>query len=220
MIVQRTDDLPAGSLGRPLDGVKVLDPETMAETADAQFGPDGRLLNAEEATGELVNTQGAGSFAGYYKDPDAEAERMRGGMYWSGDLAYRDADGFVYFAGRTADWLRVDGENIAAAPVERILLRHPAISEAAVYAVPDDSVGDQLMAALTTLAPLTPSGLEEFLAAQPDLSPKAWPRYVRIVEALPRTATNKVLKRQLAADGAVAGDGQLWTRDARGTTYR
>ena len=146
VIVQRTEDMPPGSLGRPLDGVKVLDPETMAETPDAEFGPDGRLLNADEATGELVNTQGAGAFAGYYKDPDAEAERMRGGMYWSGDLAYRDADGFVYFAGRTADWLRVDGENIAAAPVERILLRHPAISEAAVYAVPDESVGDQLMA--------------------------------------------------------------------------
>ncbi len=219
VIVQRTDDMPAGSLGRPLDGVKVLDPETMAETADAEFGPDGRLLNAEEATGELVNTQGAGSFAGYYKDPDAEAERMRGGMYWSGDLAYRDADGFVYFAGRTADWLRVDGENIAAAPVERILLRHPEISEAAVYAVPDESVGDQLMVALTTLAPLTPSGLEAFLADQPDLSPKAWPRYVRIADALPRTATNKVLKRQLASEGPVSGGGSLWTRDARGTTY-
>ena len=219
VIVQRTDDMPPGSLGRPLEGVKVLDPETMAETPDAEFGPDGALLNADEATGELVNTQGAGAFAGYYKDPDAEAERMRGGMYWSGDLAYRDADGFVYFAGRTADWLRVDGENIAAAPVERILLRHPAISEAAVYAVPDESVGDQMMAALTTLSPLDSSDFEAFLAAQPDLSPKAWPRYVRLVEALPRTATNKVLKRQLAAEGSIAGDDTLWTREPRGRTY-
>jgi fatty-acyl-CoA synthase len=219
VIVQRTDDMPPGSLGRPLEGVKVLDPETMTETADAEFGPDGELLNADRATGELVNTQGAGAFAGYYNDPDAEAERMRGGMYWSGDLAYRDAAGFVYFAGRTADWLRVDGENIAAAPVERILLRHPAISEAAVYAVPDESVGDQLMVALTTLAPLEPSDLEEFLNDQPDMAPKAWPRYVRLVDTLPRTATNKVLKRQLAADGPVAGDGTLWTRKARGTTY-
>jgi fatty-acyl-CoA synthase len=219
VIVQRTDNMPPGSLGRPLDGVQVLDPETMAETPDAAFGPDGRLLNGDAATGELVNTQGAGAFAGYYNDPDAEAERMRGGMYWSGDLAYRDADGFVYFAGRTADWLRIDGENIAAAPVERILLRHPSISEAAVYAVPDESVGDQMMAALTTLAPLAPADLEEFLAAQPDLSPKAWPRYVRLVESLPRTATNKVLKRRLAAEGPVAGDGTLWTRAARGTSY-
>jgi fatty-acyl-CoA synthase len=219
VIVQRTQDMPPGSLGRPLDGVKVLDPDTMEETADAEFGPEGRLLNADEATGELVNTQGAGAFAGYYKDPEAEAERMRGGMYWSGDLAYRDADGFVYFAGRTADWLRVDGENIAAAPVERILLRHPSISEAAVYAVPDESVGDQVMAALTTLAPLAAAELEEFLAAQDDLSPKAWPRYVRLVGSLPRTATNKVLKRQLATEGPVAGDGRLFTRESRGTSY-
>ena len=69
-------------------------------------------------------------------------------MYWSGDLAYRDADGFVYFAGRSGDWLRVDGENLAAAPIERILLRHPDVSRVAVYAVPDTAGGDQVIAAL------------------------------------------------------------------------
>jgi fatty-acyl-CoA synthase len=219
VVVQRVPEMPPGSLGRPLDGVRVLDRETMEETPDAVFGPDGRLLNADEATGELVNTTGAGAFAGYYKDPDADAERMRGGMYWSGDLAYRDADGFVYFAGRTSDWLRVDGENLAAAPIERILLRAPHVSEAAVYAVPDERVGDQVMAALVLTAPLEPGDLEAFLGAQPDLSPKAWPRYVRVASRLPRTATNKVLKRELAAEGPVAGDGELWVRDARGTTY-
>jgi fatty-acyl-CoA synthase len=219
VIVQRVPEMPLGSLGRPLDGVKVLDPETMAETPDAEFGPHGELLNAEAATGELVNTTGAGAFAGYYNDPDAESERMRSGMYWSGDLAYRDADGFVYFAGRTADWLRVDGENLAAAPIERILLRHPAIEEAAVYAVPDEAVGDQVMAALVVRDGLEPTGLEEFLAAQPDLSPKAWPRFVRVVDTLPRTATNKVLKRSLAAEGPIAGDGVLWTREPRETSY-
>lgn len=219
VIVQRVPEMPPGSLGRPVEGVKVLDPETLEETPDAVFSPAGELLNAEEATGELVNTAGAGAFAGYYKDPDAEAERMRGGMYWSGDLAYRDADGFVYFAGRTADWLRVDGENLAAAPIERILLRHPSVSEAAVYAVPDESVGDQVMAALVVTGPLAPDDLEAFLAEQADLGPKAWPRFVRVVSTLPRTATNKVLKRALAAEGPVAGDGVLWTREARGTAY-
>jgi fatty-acyl-CoA synthase len=219
VVVQRVPGMPPGSLGRPVDGVRVLDPVTMAETPDALLDASGRLLNSDEAVGELVNTLGAGAFAGYYRDPDAEAERMRGGMYWSGDLAYRDADGFVYFAGRTGDWLRVDGENLTAAPIERILLRHPAVSEAAVYAVPDDSVGDQVMAALVLTGELTPTGLEEFLAAQPDLSPKAWPRYVRVVATLPRTATNKVLKRALAAEGPVAGDGVLWTREPRGTAY-
>lgn len=219
VIVQRVPDMPPGALGRPVEGVRVLDPNTMQETPDAMFDASGALLNADEATGELVNTLGAGAFAGYYADPDAEAERMRGGMYWSGDLAYRDAEGFVYFAGRTADWLRVDGENLAAAPIERILLRHPAISEAAVYAVPDESVGDQVMAALVVPGSLTPASFEKFLAAQPDLSVKAWPRYVRVVTSLPRTATNKVLKRELAAEGPVAGDGVLWTRAARGTAY-
>ena len=216
VVVQRVPGMPPGALGRPLPGVEVLDPETGLRTPDARFGPDGRLLYAEEATGELVNTQGAGAFAGYYDDPAAEAERMRDGMYWSGDLAYRDADGWIWFAGRTADWLRVDGENLAAAPIERLLLRHPAIEQAAVYAVPDESVGDQVMAALVTNSPVDPAGFEEFLAAQGDLGSKAWPRYVALLDSLPRTATHKVLKRELAALGQRAA---TWERDERGTAY-
>lgn len=218
VIVQRRPGMPAGSLGMPLDGIKVLSPETHAETPDAVFDDAGRLTNPEEAIGELVNTTGAGAFAGYYNDEAAEADRMRAGMYWSGDLAYRDSDGWVYFAGRTGDWLRVDGENLAAAPIERILLRHPAVSEAAVYAVPDEKVGDQVAAALLLRAPLAPEELEQFLSAQADLSPKAWPRYVRIVDELPRTATNKVLKRALSAEG-VPARGTAWVRAARGTSY-
>jgi len=215
VIVQRVPEMPTGSLGRPVEGVAVLDPATAEPTPDAIFDDDGRLLNAEAATGELVNTLGSGAFAGYYRDDGAEAERMRGGMYWSGDLAYRDVDGFVYFAGRSADWLRVDGENLAAAPIERILLRHPAISEAAVYAVPDPAGGDQVVAALLLRGTLTPWALSDFLAEQEDLSPKAWPRSVRILDDLPRTATNKVLKRVLPETEG----GTTWERAARGTTY-
>ena len=104
---------------------------------------------------------------------------MRGGMYWSGDLAYRDADGFVYFAGRTADWLRVDGENLAAAPIERVLLRHPAVSEAAVYAVPDESVGDQVMAALVLTRPARPGRARGVPGRPARPRDQAWPRHVR-----------------------------------------
>ena len=88
-----------------------------------------------------VNTDGQGFFTGYYNADDATAERMRHGMYWSGDLAYCDADGWIYLAGRSGDWLRVDGENMAAAPIERILIRLPDINLVAVYAVPDENVG-------------------------------------------------------------------------------
>ena len=152
-----------------MDGVAIYDAETVTECPVARFDEHGALLNADEAVGELVNTTGGGYFQGYYNDPDANADRMRHGMYWSGDLAYKDADGWIYLAGRTADWMRVDGENLAAAPLE--------------------------------------------------LSPKAWPRYVRINHDLPATATNKVLKRELMAQGVTAGDGELWTREERGTAY-
>jgi len=220
VVISRVEGTPPGALGRPLEGVKVLDPETGEERPPARFGPDGQVLNLDECVGELVNTTGGGQFAGYYNDEAATAERMRGGMYWSGDLAYLDAEGFAYYAGRTGDWLRVDGENLAAAPVERILLRHPDVSRAAVYAVPD-RVGDQLVAALVLHdgATLDPASLEEFLAAQADLGPKQWPRFVRIATALPQTATHKVLKRELVREGLEVDD-PVWTRDERGTSYR
>ncbi len=217
VVISRVPGTPPGSLGEPLEGVAVLDPGTGQECPRAVFDETGRVLNLDEATGELVNTAGTGQFAGYYNDEAATAERMRGGMYWSGDLAYRDEDGFVYYAGRTADWLRVDGENLAASPIERILVRHPSIAEAAVYAVPDESSGDQLVSAIVLVGPLDPKGFEEFLSAQADLGPKQWPRHVRLLEALPRTATNKVLKRELRSQNL--SDGGHWIRDERGTAY-
>ena len=221
VIITREPGTPPGSIGKGFDGVAIYDAATVTECAVAEFDSDGKLVNADAAVGEIVNTTGGGYFGGYYNDAAANDERMRHGMYWSGDLAYRDADGWIYLAGRTADWMRVDGENLAAAPIERILQRLPAINRVAVYAVPDERVGDQVMAALVLQdgATLTPGELEAFLAAQPDLSAKAWPRFVRIADDLPSTATNKVLKRELAAEGATAGPGVLWVREARGTAY-
>ena len=184
------------------------------------FDEHGALANFDDAVGELVNTFGVGGFPGYYNDPTATAQRMRHGMYWSGDLAYQDADGWIYLAGRTSDWMRVDGENLAAGPIERILSRLPHVNQVAVYAVPDERVGDQIMAAFVlNEKPLTPEEFEAFLAAQLDLSPKAWPRFVRIDDDLPRTATNKILKRELIAQGVAAGEGVLWMRPDRATSY-
>jgi fatty-acyl-CoA synthase len=221
VIISRVPGTPPGSLGQPLEGVAVLDPETGEECPRAVLDEDGRLVNAVEAVGELVNTTGAGQFTGYYNDPGANQQRMRDGMYWSGDLAYRDADGFVYFAGRTCEWLRVDGENLATAPIERILLRHPDVSRAAVYAVPDESSHDQVAAALVLrdAASLGADEFEAFLASQRDLGPKMWPRHVRISAELPTTATNKVLKRELTRQGVDGHDDPVWERDPRGTSY-
>jgi fatty-acyl-CoA synthase len=221
VVISRIPGTPPGSLGRPVEGVKVLDPATGEECPPARFGEQGQVLNLEDAVGELVNTAGAGQFAGYYKDEKATTERMRGGMYWSGDLAYRDEEGWVYFAGRTGDWLRVDGENLAAAPMERLLLRHPDVSRVAVYAVPDERVGDQMVAALVLRegASMDPAGFTAFLEGQPDLGTKMWPRYVRVAGELPVTATNKILKRELVRQGLEVRGDLLWEREPRGTSY-
>jgi fatty-acyl-CoA synthase len=220
VIVTRDERTPPGSIGQPFPGVAVYDRLTRAECPPAVFDEHGAVTNLDEAVGELVNTEGAGFFSGYYNDERATAERLDGGMYWSGDLAYRDAAGYVYLAGRTSDWLRVDGENLAAAPIEAILLRHSDISQAAVYGVPDPHAGDQLMAALVLNAgaDLGPGDFAAFLAAQPDLSTKAWPRYVRISAALPSTATNKVLKRELVHQGVDTAD-LTWQRGERDHLY-
>jgi len=219
VIVTREEGCPPGSIGKGFPGVAIYDPDTLQECELAEFDEHGNLVNRDAAVGELVNTDGGGLFRGYYKDAGATDQRLRHGMYWSGDLAYRDADGWIYFAGRTADWMRVDGENLAAAPIERILIRLPQISRVAVYPVPDESVGDQVMAAVVLRdgATLTPEAFEAFLAAQSDLSPKAWPRYVWIADDLPITATNKILKRELVAFGTTPPGGVLWKR--QGTAF-
>ncbi|MBV8561062.1 MAG: AMP-binding protein, partial [Acidimicrobiia bacterium] len=197
--INRVPDMPAGALGVPAnDTTVVADPVSGSECPRARFDSNGLLLNPD-AIGEIVNKEGAAGFEGYYNNPSAEAERVRDGWYWTGDLGYRDEEGFFYFAGRSSDWLRVDGENFAAAPVERILFRHPDVVMAAVYAVPDPHGGDQVMAALELHegAGFDPEAFGGFLEAQSDLGTKWAPRFVRITEQMPLTGTNKVVKGPL-----------------------
>jgi fatty-acyl-CoA synthase len=210
--VNRTPETPKGALGVAADGTVILDPATAEECPRARFDEHGHLLNPDDAIGEIVNKKGAASFEGYYKNDEANAARVRAGYYWSGDLGYRDDQGFFYFAGRDFEWLRVDGENFAAAPVERILARHPDVVLAVVYAVPDEDVGDQVMAALQLRGGATfdAAAFDRFLAAQSDLGTKWAPRYVRITEALPVTETQKVLKRVLRRERWEVADPLYW----------
>jgi len=223
VVIQPTPDMPPEALGRPKEGldVAVIDPATGKECPPAQFGPDRRLLNPAEAIGEIVGRNGLSSFEGYYNNPEAEAERTRAGWYWTGDLGYRDAGGIFYFAGRTADWLRVDGENFAAGPVERILGRFPGVAAVVVYAVPDPRTADQVMAAVEMDAGVEfdADAFASFLAAQPDLGTKWSPRFVRLVESLPLTATRKIDRKPLRSAGWVTSD-PVWWRPSRDEPYR
>lgn len=216
--------MPPDALGVPQEGLDaaIVDPESGRECPRARFDEHGRLANAEEAIGEIVGRNVAERFEGYYNNPEADAARVRNGWYWSGDLGYRDADDVFYFAGRSGDWLRVDSENFAVAPVERILGRFPGASGVVVYAVPDErTADDQVMAAIemddgTTFDPVA---FARFLAEQADLGTKWAPRYVRVVPALPVGATNKVDRRALRAQRWYTDDPVFW-RPERSGGYR
>jgi fatty-acyl-CoA synthase len=214
IIMEPRPGLPKDALGIPQAGVDaaVVDPETGEERPRARFDADGRLVNGAEAIGEIVGRNVVDRFEGYYRNPEAEAERTRNGWYWSGDLGYVDEAGAFYFAGRAGEWLRVDSENFATAPVERIAARFPDASGVAVYPVPDArTADDQIMLALElgAGAAFDPDAFGRFLAEQPDLGTKWAPRYVRIT-TLPVGATNKVDKRPLRAERWYTDDPVYW----------
>ena len=219
--IVRVPNMPTGSLGVAAQAtITVRDPATNQECPRAIFDTDGRLTNSEEATGEIVNG-GGGTFEGYWNNDAANSERIRDGAYWTGDLAYRDENGFFYFAGRSADWMRVDGENFAGAPIERILMRHPDVILAAVYGIPDFDMGDRVMAAVQ-IQPGIKFDIDEFsefLRAQSDLGPKWIPSFIQIVEDFPMTPSNKVIKRELVLrrwhDVEIHDNAQLWWRPVK-----
>ncbi|RFU85452.1 acyl-CoA synthetase [Streptomyces triticagri] len=227
--IQRTTGTPPGAIGRAAPGsdLAVVDPETGRERPPARLAPDGRLLNGSEAIGELVN-RGRGPFEGYWRNPDADAARLRGGWYWTGDLFFRDPEGYLYFAGRDDDRLRVDSENLAAAMIENILARYGPAESVAVHAVPDPVAGDQVMASLAlgpgeepggTATAFDPGSFRRFLDEQPDLGPKMVPRFVRILPRLPVTATNKIHRAVLRRAGFRCPD-PVWWRPPGSAAYR
>jgi len=212
--ISRGPGTPRQALGSPAPGtdVVVLDPDTGLECAVADIDADGMLRNASEAIGEFVSRDGVARFEGYYANAEADAERTRQGWFWSGDLGYRDAAGYFYFAGRTSDWLRVDGENFAAAPLERILARFTDVVTAVVYPVPDPRTGDQVMAVLELSDPggFDPGAFADFLADQPDLGTKWAPRFVRVTGHVPLTGSGKVDKRPLRTELWRCADAVWW----------
>ena len=203
-----TPSMPEGALGiRRADTVLVIDPETGVECPPVTGSTRaGARTNLEEAVGEIVETAGrpraSRATTGTRRPP---AARFRDGWYWSGDLAYRDAEGWLYFAGRSNEWLRVDGENFAAAPGRGHHRPPPDVRSVAVYAVPDDPVGDRVMVAveLARRHRLRPGAFDAFLDDQPDLGPKWMPAFVRVDRRAAQAGQHE--DRQDSASGARPG---------------
>ena len=222
VVISLTPDSPRNALGLPPEfmDVRVVDADGR-ECPRAEFDEGGRLLNPDVAIGEIVNRTGAAMFEGYYRNPEATAERIDGATYKSGDLGYRDEAGFFYFAGRGGDWLRVDSENFAAAPVERILARFPGVVLVAVYPVPDPRTGDQVMASIEMAPGVTfdTEAFGRFLSEQSDLGTKWAPRFVRVVQDIPVTATRKIDKKDLRRQSWTVEDA-VYLGDTKTHEYR
>lgn len=186
----RLPSTPPGALGVPVGDVRIVDSDTGAERGVGEVG-------------EMVNFAGAGAFEGYYKHREADAAKLRDGRFWSGDLAYQDADGNFFFAGRSGDWIRVGGENFASGPVARAVEEWEPAVAAAAYGVPDVASGDQVMVAVELregVEGFDAAAFAGYLGSRSELPKLWWPQYVRLVASMPRTATNKAVVRGLVEE--------------------
>ncbi|HWA61532.1 MAG TPA: class I adenylate-forming enzyme family protein [Caulobacteraceae bacterium] len=162
----------------------------------------GRDLPAGER-GELL-VRGTSVFGGYWNRPEVNAEVfLPGGWFRTGDVAYLDDEGFVFIVDRIKDLIIRGGENIGCGQVEAALLTHPGVREAAVYAVPDERLGEEVGATVYGAPDLTAEALQEYLGQH--LARFEVPRYFRFAKApLPRTASGKILKRELRDEAVKA----------------
>jgi malonyl-CoA/methylmalonyl-CoA synthetase len=147
--------------------------------------------------------RGPNVFAGYLNRPDATAAAMDAdGFFYTGDIAALTPAGEVKIVGRRAtDLIKTGGYKVGAGEVEAALLEHPAVREAAVVGVPDDDLGERIVAFVVPAPGASPrlEELSEHVARL--LAPHKRPRSVRFVQALPRNAMGKILKKQLAGMG-------------------
>lgn len=157
------------------------------------------------ARGELM-VRGASLFRGYWNRPEVDAEVFEGDWFRTGDMAYLDDEGFVFIVDRIKDLIIRGGENIGCGLVEAALMQHPAVHEAAVYAVPDERLGEEVGATIYCDEPLDVDALRDFLSTR--LAGFEVPRFiVKSADPLPRTPSGKILKRRIreAALGLSAG---------------
>ena len=200
---------PRGSVGEITDpAVKILD-EDGRECPAAELDADGKIANYAEAVGEICRVAAdTALFQGYFDNAAANESKYRHGVYHSGDLGHvlvRGEQRFLFFDGRTDDWIRKDGENFSAAQVARLIGEHPDVELAAAYGVPC-AVSDELVMAALRLRPDARFDPTAFFAwcedrvAHGGMDRKWFPDFVRVVEEFTFTQTQKVLVRELKKD--------------------
>lgn len=220
---KKTD--PRGSVGEVTDPAVLILDESGRERLPAELDEDGKLLNYADAVGEICRVApDTALFQGYFDNPQANSDKYRDGVYRSGDLGHivvRDGQRYLFFDGRTDDWIRKDGENFSAAQVARILQEHEDVVLAAAYGVPCPVSDEWVMAAvkLREGARFDPQGFFDFCeqqVAHGGMDRKWIPDFVRVVDEFEYTKTQKVLVRSLKRVhfdvGRLAGEPVYWRR--------
>lgn len=175
-----------GSIGVPVDGVemKLLDPDG----ADAAEGEDGEIA-----------IKGANVMKGYWGKPEATAEAIVDGWFRSGDIARKDDDGYYYIVDRKKDLIIRGGYNVYPREIEEVLYEHPAVAEVAVIGIPHDSLGEEIGAAVALKEGHSATAEELIAHVKPLVAGYKYPRIVWFVDALPKGATGKILKREISS---------------------
>jgi long-chain acyl-CoA synthetase len=173
-----------GSIGTPIWGV-----EMRCVDVEGREVPVGEL-------GEIV-VRGHNVMKGYYQRPDATAESIRGGWFYTGDVAYKDADGFFFIKDRVKDMIIRGGFNVYPREIEEVLYTHPALAEAAVIGVHDPALGEEIKAVVAFKPGQSATEQEIMDYCKERLAAYKYPRSVEIRDTLPKTATGKILKREL-----------------------
>ncbi|MEE9281974.1 MAG: AMP-binding protein [Myxococcota bacterium] len=223
---------PRGSVGEVTDPVVKILNEQNGECPPAELDAQGKIVNYDVAVGEICRVAPeTGLFQGYFDDESANAEKYRDGTYHSGDLGHvlmHEGKRYLYFDGRTDDWIRKDGENFSALPVARLLSEHPDVPLAAAYGVPC-AVSDELVMAALKLhdgARFDPQDFFDFCRKQISdggMNPRWMPDFIRIVQDFEYTGTTKILVRQLKAvhfDLRRLGEDPVYWRERGDTTYK
>ncbi|HEU5001530.1 MAG TPA: long-chain fatty acid--CoA ligase [Actinomycetota bacterium] len=177
-----------GSIGTPIWGIELR-----------LTDEGGRVIDAPDTPGE-IEIKGPNIMKGYWRRPAATAESIHDGWFSTGDIAIRDADGFYFIVDRKKDMILRGGFSVFPREIEEVLYAHPAVAEAAVIGLPHPALGEEIHA-LIVLKPGAAATEEELIAyCREHLAAYKYPRGVVFRDALPKTATGKILKRELRAD--------------------
>lgn len=179
------DAIRWGTHGKAMDGnhIRIIDPETGTE------------LPANEP-GEIV-LRSPGVFKGYWNKPEATAQTLRDGWVHTGDMGKMDADGYLTFMGRYKEMIKVSGYSVFPEEVESILIKHPAIAQAAVVSQPDPDKGEVVVAFVVLKAGGQLTEAELVAWSRENMALYKAPRRVRFIDALPSTGAGKLLRRLL-----------------------